>query len=60
MPRPKKDAVSLNIKLATEVSNMLEEYCKETGQPKTTAIERILDAAFKDYFSQPEGKRIPK
>ena len=60
MPRQKKDAVSLNIKLATEVSVQLEEYCKETGQPKTTAIERILTEAFRDYFSQPEGKRVPK
>ena len=60
MPREKKDAVVLNIKLARKVSEMLNDYCEDTGQTKTTAIERILANEIHEYFTQPKGERIPK
>lgn len=59
MPRPKKESVALNIRLDKDVNDTLVKYCEETGQTKTTAIERMLNEALKDYFEQPEGKRIP-
>ena len=31
MPRQKKDAKILNIKLATTISDQLEQFCEETG-----------------------------
>lgn len=34
MPRQKKDAKILNIKLSKEVSDMLELFCEETGMSK--------------------------
>lgn len=41
MPRQKKDAKILNIKLAREISNQLEQFCEESGISKTVAIEKI-------------------
>ncbi len=41
MPRQKKDAKILNIKLAREISNQLEQFCEESGISKTVATEKI-------------------
>ena len=60
MARPQKDAVVLNIRLERSISDLLTEYCEATGQSKTTAVERILSSAIKEYFKQPEGQRVPK
>lgn len=46
MGRPAKDSKALNLRLASEVCDRLEEYCQETGITKTTAVERILTAYF--------------
>lgn len=37
MPRQKKDAKILNIKLAKEISDQLEQFCEESGISKTVA-----------------------
>lgn len=60
MPRPKKDAVAVNIRMDRTIAERLEVYCEDTGQTKTTAIERILASALEEYYSQPHGKRIPR
>lgn len=60
MPRQKKDAVLLSLKLERQINDRLEKYCAETGQTKTTAIERMLQNELEKYFEQPEGKRIPR
>ena len=57
MPRSKKDAKILNIKLSTPVYKKLEEFCEESGMPKTTATEKILSQFFEKYFQQPEEER---
>ena len=57
MPRSKKDAKILNIKLATPVYEKLEEFCEESGMSKTTATEKILYQFFEKYFQQPEEER---
>lgn len=57
MPRPKKDAKILNIKLIKTVSDQLERFCEETGMSKTTAIEKILAQYFDSYFKKPESER---
>lgn len=36
MPRPKKESVTLNIKIDVEVSKMLENHSIEAGQTKVT------------------------
>ena len=57
MPRQKKDAKILNIKLAIEISNQLEQFSEESGISKTVATEKILSKYFEEYFSRPEEER---
>lgn len=58
MPRQKKESKNLNIKLALKISDQLDQFCKESGQSKTTAVERILGHYFDEYFSKPKDDRI--
>lgn len=57
MSRQKKDGKILNIKLDREVYEKLERFCKESGQPKTVAVERFLNRCLDEYFSKPEEER---
>lgn len=57
MPRQKKDAKILNIKLAREISNQLEQFCEESGISKTVATEKTLSKYFEEYFSRLEEER---
>lgn len=57
MPRPKKDGKVLNIKLSVPVYDKLEEFCDESGQTKTLAVERFLNKCLNEYFSKPESER---
>lgn len=57
MPRQKKDAKILNIKLAKEISDQLEQFYEESGMSKTIATEKILSKYFEEYFSRPEEER---
>lgn len=56
MPRQKKDAKILNIKLAREISNQLEQFCEESGISKTVATEKILSQYFEEYFNRPKRR----
>lgn len=49
MPRAKKDAKILNIKLSSPVYEDLQRICDESGQTKTFAVERALVAYVEDY-----------
>lgn len=57
MPREKKDAKLLNIKLEREIHDQLERFCAESGMTKTMATEKILSRFFDDYFKRPETER---
>ncbi len=57
MPRQKKDAKILNIKLSTPISDKLEKFCEETGMSKTIATEKIMERFFEEYFKRPEEER---
>lgn len=57
MPRQKKDAKILNIKLAREISNQLEQFCEESGISKTVVTEKNLSKYFEEYFSRLEEER---
>ena len=57
MARPKKDSKVLNIKLSAPVYDKLEEFCDESGQTKTLAVERFLNKCLNEYFSKPESER---
>lgn len=57
MPRQKKDAKILNIKLVKEISHQLEQFCEESGISKTVATEKNLSKYFEEYFSRLEEER---
>ena len=52
MPRLKKEYKVLNIKLDKGISDKLERFCTESGQPKTVAVERFLEKCLDDYFKK--------
>lgn len=54
MPRPKKDAKILNIRVSTPVYDALDRLCEESGQTKTFAVERALAAYIEDYDRKQE------
>lgn len=56
MPRPKKDAKPLNIKLDSAIHTKLERFCNETGMNKTVTVEKILDQYLNSYFSGDSAK----
>ena len=49
MPKPKKDSRAFSIRMATEIYDRMEKYCKETSVPKTAVIERALRMYLDDY-----------
>ena len=57
MPKQKKDAVLLSQKLERQINERLAKYCAETGQTKTTGIERMLQNELEKYFEQPDRKK---
>ena len=57
MPRMKKDARILNMKLATPVYDRLEAFCDESGMSKTVATEKIFTKFFNEYFERPASER---
>ena len=57
MPREKKDARHLNIKLSSDIYDQLDRFCAETGINKTAATEKIMEEFFKEYFERPEKER---
>lgn len=57
MPRTKKDAKYLNMKLDRKIYDQLEQFCDESGMTKTMATEKILEQFFEKYFDRPEEER---
>lgn len=43
MRKPKKEIIELHIKPEASLMRRFESYCKEAGQTKTTAFERIVE-----------------
>ena len=69
MPRQKKDAKILNIKLAKEISDQLEQFCEESGISKTVATEKIYRSILRNisvdrkksvHFSNKNIKKCPQ
>ena len=55
--RPGKQYRVLNIKLSAPIHDQLDRFSRESGINKTTAVERILDRFFEEYFEKPEDER---
>ncbi len=57
MSRTKKDARILNIKLSSDIYDLLDRFCDESGMNKTVATEKIMKQFFEEYFKRPESER---
>ena len=44
MAQHKKDYITLNIKMDAALMRRFATYCKDVGQTKTLAVERIIGA----------------
>ena len=49
MPRLKKEAVPSSFRLQADLVERLERFCADSGQSKTTAVERALTMYIDDY-----------
>lgn len=49
MPRPKKDQMPLNMRISTTVYEKMVKSCEESGQTRTTAVERALSMYVDDF-----------
>ena len=54
MPRPKKDTYPLSLRIEKNVYDRLTQYCEDSGQTKTLAIERALMVYIDEYYRQQE------
>ena len=54
MPRPKKDNDPLSLRIEKNVYDRLTQYCEDSGQTKTLAIERALMVYIDEYYRQQE------
>lgn len=57
MPRPKKQAKYLNVYLDKQIYDSLSEFCIESGQSKTVAVERAIQMYVKNFGEQKEGEK---
>lgn len=48
-PRIDKERRQINCSIDIEVFDELNDYCKEVGQTRTTAVERILKKYLDEY-----------
>ena len=49
MARAKKDCHPFSIRMETTIYEKLTAFCEESGQPKTVAIERAVEAYINGY-----------
>lgn len=52
MPRAKKDNVPISIRMDKTIAEKLNQFCKESGQSKTVAIERAVEMYVDDYYQK--------
>lgn len=52
MARPTKDSKPLSIRMEKSIMDRLNQFCEESGQPKTVAIERAVTMYIDDYLEK--------
>lgn len=52
MARPRKDNVPVSFRLERTVFEKLNQFCEDSGQAKTVAIERALNMYIDDYYAK--------
>ena len=54
MAREKKENVPVSIRMEKQTYDRLAEFCEESGQPKTVAIERAVNHYIDEYNKKME------
>lgn len=57
MAQHKKDYITLNIKMDTALMRRFATYCKDVGQTKTLAVERIIGVFLDERGAKAEKER---
>ena len=52
MAREKKDGQRVSLLMDREVAERLDQFCKDSGLSKTTAIEHALRGFMDDYYER--------
>ena len=52
MPRPAKDTRPCSLRMEKQLFERLEQFCTDSGQSKTTAIERAVSMYIDDYYKK--------
>lgn len=60
MPRQKKNNVPVSFRLDKEIFDRLEQFCEDSGQSKTVAVERALDGYFRQYYQNAQMDETSK
>ena len=55
MARARKDSHPITIRMEQGLYDRLEKYCKQSGQPKTVALERAL-TSYIDAYDKKEAE----
>jgi hypothetical protein len=56
MARTKKESHPVTIRMEQDLYERLKQFCEDSGQPKTVAIERALKAYIDSYEEKDKGK----
>ncbi len=60
MPRQKKNNVPVSFRLDKEIFDRLEQFCEDSGQSKTVAVERALAGYFRQYYQSTQKDETNK
>ena len=52
MPRPAKDTRPCSLRMEKQIFERLEQFCNDSGQSKTTAIERAVSMYIDNYYKK--------
>ena len=54
MARAKKDGSHVSLYMDRQIAEKLDQYCKETGLPKTAAIEKAVKGMIDQWQKEKE------
>ena len=55
MARPRKEGQYINVRVATDIYNRIDEICAEAGHTKSYVVEKALSDFIKDYETKQEA-----
>lgn len=52
MPRTKKENVPVSVRMQKAIYEKMCQFCEDSGQSKTVAVERALEMYVDDYYKK--------